>query len=56
MYYIIGLSFATDGKEEKVHNKNSHNEDVQEIERFIRTVRERVKAIVNTLPFEQYPK
>jgi len=36
-------------------NITSRDEHVQEIERFIRTVKERVWAIVNTLPFKQYP-
>ena len=36
-------------------NITSHDERVPEIERYIRTVKERVWAIVNTLPFEQYP-
>ena len=33
----------------------SHDEHVPEIERFIRMVKERVRAIFNILPFEQYP-
>jgi len=36
-------------------NITSRDEHVPEIERYIRTVKERVRAIVNTLPFEQYP-
>jgi len=36
-------------------NITSHDEHVPEIKRFIRMVKERVWAIVNTLPFEQYP-
>jgi len=36
-------------------NVTSRDEHVPEIERYIRTVKERVQAIVNTLPFEQYP-
>ena len=36
-------------------NVTSHDEHVPEIERFIRTAKERVRAIVNTLPFKQYP-
>ena len=36
-------------------NITSHDEHVPEIERFIRTVKERLWAIVNTLPFKQYP-
>jgi len=36
-------------------NVTSRDEHVPEIERFIRTVKERVRAIVNTLPLEQYP-
>jgi len=36
-------------------NVTSHDKHVPEIERFIRTVKERVRAMVNTLPFEQYP-
>ena len=32
-------------------NVNIRDEHVPEIERFIRTVKERVPAIVNTLPF-----
>ena len=36
-------------------NITSRNKHVPEIERYIRTVKERVRAIVNTLPFEQYP-
>jgi len=36
-------------------NITSRNEHVPEIERCIRIVKERVWAIVNTLPFEQYP-
>jgi len=33
----------------------SRNEHVPEIERYIRMVKERVQAIVYTLPFKQYP-
>jgi len=36
-------------------NLTSHDEHVPEIECYIRTVKERVQAIVNTLPFKQYP-
>ena len=36
-------------------NITSWDEHVPEIERFIITVKERVWAIVNTLPFEQNP-
>ena len=36
-------------------NVTSQDEHVPEIERYIRMVKERVWAIVNTLPFEQYP-
>jgi len=36
-------------------NITSWDEHVPEIERFIRTVKVRVWAIVNTLPFEQCP-
>ena len=36
-------------------NITSWDEHVPEIERFIRTVKIRVWAIFNTLPFEQYP-
>jgi len=35
-------------------NITSQDEHVPEIERFIRMVKGRVQAIVNTLPFEQY--
>ena len=31
------------------------NEHVPEIERYIRTVKERVRGIATTLPFERYP-
>jgi len=36
-------------------NVTSRDKHVPEIERYIRTVKERVRAIVNTLPFKQYP-
>ena len=36
-------------------NITSRDEHVPEIECYIRTVKERVWAIVNTLPFKQYP-
>jgi len=36
-------------------NVTLQDEHVPEIERFIRTVKERVQDIVNTLPLEQYP-
>ena len=36
-------------------NITSRDEHVPEIKRYIRMVKERVQAIVNTLPFEQYP-
>jgi len=36
-------------------NVTSWDEHVPEIERFIWMVKERVRAIVNTLPFKQYP-
>ena len=36
-------------------NITSCDEHVPEVERYIRTVKERVWAIVNTLPFKQYP-
>jgi len=31
------------------------NEHVPEIERYIRTIKERVRSIATTLPFERYP-
>ena len=34
----------------------SRNENVQEIERYTRTVKERVRSIANTLPFKKTPK
>ena len=37
-------------------NITGHDEHVPEIERYIRTVKERVRAIVNSLPFENYPR
>ena len=41
----------------QTHRKNGYypKRNVQEIERFIRTIKERVWAIVNTLPIKQYP-
>jgi hypothetical protein len=36
-------------------NITGRDEHVQEIERFIHTVKERVRAIVKTLPFERLP-
>jgi hypothetical protein len=33
-------------------NMTSNNEHVPDIERYIRTVKERVRAIYNTLPFQ----
>jgi len=39
----------------KMLNITRRDEHVPEIERFIRTVKERVWAIVNTLPFKRYP-
>jgi len=36
-------------------NITSQDKQVPEIERYIRTYKERVWAKVNTLPFEQYP-
>ena len=36
-------------------NVTGRDEHVPEIERYIRTVKERVHAIVNTLPFKSYP-
>jgi len=39
----------------KTLNITSQVEHVSEIERYIRTVNERVPVIVNTLPFKQYP-
>ena len=36
-------------------NITSHDEHVPEIERYIKTVKERVWAILNTLPFKPYP-
>ena len=41
----------------QTHRKNGYypKRNVQEIERFIRKIKERAWAIVNTLPIEQYP-
>ena len=36
-------------------NETSHDEHVGEIERFIRTIKERMRAIYNTLPFRKIP-
>ena len=36
-------------------NETSRNEHVGEIERFIRTIKERMRAIYNTLPFRKIP-
>ena len=36
-------------------NITSHDKHPPEIERFMRTIKERVRAVFNTLPFEQYP-
>jgi len=36
-------------------NVASRNEHVPEVERYIRTVKERVRAIASILPFRQYP-
>ena len=36
-------------------NETSHDEHLGEIERFIRTVKERMRAIYNTLPFQKIP-
>ena len=36
-------------------NVASRNEHVPEVERYIRTVKERVRAIACTLPFQMYP-
>ena len=36
-------------------NIASRNEHVPEIERYIRVVKERVRAIASVLPFKQYP-
>jgi len=33
----------------------SRNEDVPEVERYTRTIKERVRAIVSVLPFKKYP-
>jgi len=35
-------------------NVSARNEHVKEVEWYIRTVKERVRAIANTLPFKQY--
>jgi len=37
-------------------NITGHDEHFTEIERYIRTVKERVRAIVNTLTFKNYPR
>jgi len=34
-------------------NVTGHNEHVREVERYIRTVKERVQSTVNTLPFKK---
>ena len=36
-------------------NVASRNEHVPEVERYIRTIKERVRAIASVLPFRQYP-
>jgi len=36
-------------------NFASRNEHVPEVERYIRTIKERVRAIASFLPFKQYP-
>ena len=36
-------------------NKCSANEHVPEIERYIRTLKERVRSIATILPFKEYP-
>ena len=36
-------------------NITSRNECIPEIERYMRTIKERVRSIVNLLPFNKYP-
>ena len=36
-------------------NVTFRNEHVPEVERYIRTIKERVRAIASTLPFKKYP-
>ena len=36
-------------------NDTSHDEHVGDVERFIRTIKERMRAIYNTLPFQKVP-
>lgn len=37
-------------------NTTSRDEHVGEIERYIRTIKERMRAVFNTLPFQRLPK
>ena len=36
-------------------NIASRNEHVPEVERYIRSIKERIREITNTLPFKKYP-
>ena len=36
-------------------NITSRNEHLPEVERYIRTIKEQMRAITNTLPFKKYP-
>ena len=36
-------------------NVASRNEHIPEVERYIRTIKERVRAIASVLPFKKYP-